>query len=151
MSYMLWARQYDVSVILVIIIWLLSWISLKYGRQEEHVVISLFDSKFKIYKYASKLHFGCVFRLDGGAQSYKISKYRTIVDSTIDARYIDASNATKKIVLIKKFIIEFAAILKFRILMISIVITMVSLHKLRNLDPTTNWYTYLNDITSFMK
>ena len=44
--------------------------------------------------------------LDGGAVSLKSSKLETTVDSTIETKYITASDAAKEAVWIKKFITE---------------------------------------------
>ena len=46
-----------------------------------------------------------MFCLNGGAISWKSSKQGTVADSAAEAKYIAASEASKKAVWIKKFII----------------------------------------------
>ncbi|KAI5433610.1 hypothetical protein KIW84_020768 [Lathyrus oleraceus] len=54
---------------------------------------------------------GYVFCLNGGAVSWKSSKQDTVVDSTTEAEYIDASSAAKEVFWIKKFISELGIVL----------------------------------------
>ena len=69
---------------------------LVYGCHEERVV--------KGYTYAScmtdlddfKSQSGYVFTLNGGAVSWKSYKQNTVADSTMDAKYIAASKASKE-------------------------------------------------------
>ena len=44
--------------------------------------------------------------MNGSAISWKSSKQEAVADSTIEAEYITASDVTKEVVWIKKFIIE---------------------------------------------
>ncbi len=47
---------------------------------------------------------GLVFICNGGVVSYKTSKKTTTTDSTTEAKYIAASDVTKEVVWIKKFV-----------------------------------------------
>ncbi|TYK25908.1 Retrotransposon protein [Cucumis melo var. makuwa] len=62
------------------------------------------DASFQFDKDDYRSQLGYVLCLDGGAVSWKSSKQATIVDSTTEAEYTAASDATKKVVWIKKFI-----------------------------------------------
>ena len=53
---------------------------------------------------------GFLFTLNGGAVSWKSSKQPTTADSTIEAEYIAASDATKEAVWLKKFITDLGVI-----------------------------------------
>ncbi|KAK9009189.1 hypothetical protein V6N11_035734 [Hibiscus sabdariffa] len=53
---------------------------------------------------------GFVFCLNGDTVSWKSSKQDTVADSTIEAEYVLASEATKEIVWIKKFIPELGVV-----------------------------------------
>ena len=64
------------------------------------------DSSFQSDPDDSKSTSGYVFTLNGGAVSWKSSKQQTVADSTTEAEYIAASEATKEAIWMKKFIIE---------------------------------------------
>jgi hypothetical protein len=77
-----------------------------YGGQEELAVIGYTDASFQTDKDDFRSQSGYVFFLNGGVVSWKSSKQDTVVDSTTEAEYINASSATKEAVWIKKFISE---------------------------------------------
>ncbi|KAK8636447.1 hypothetical protein V6N13_124193 [Hibiscus sabdariffa] len=60
------------------------------------------DASFQTDKDDSRSQSGFVFRLNGGAVSWKSSKQDTVADSTTEAEYIAASEAAKEVVWIKK-------------------------------------------------
>ncbi|KAL4310435.1 hypothetical protein GQ457_01G017510 [Hibiscus cannabinus] len=62
------------------------------------------DAGFQTDKDDSRSQSGFVFCLNGGAVSWKSSKQDTVADSTAKAEYIEASEAAKEAVWIKKFI-----------------------------------------------
>ena len=64
------------------------------------------DASFQIDKYDYKSQSGFIFLLNGGAVSWKSSKQSMIADSTTEAQYIAASEATKETVWMRKFIVE---------------------------------------------
>ncbi|KAK8656175.1 hypothetical protein V6N13_108732 [Hibiscus sabdariffa] len=77
---------------------------LVYGGEEELGIKGYTDASFQTDKDDSRLQSGFVFCLNGGAVSWKSSKQDTVADSTIEAKYITASEAAKEAVWIKKFI-----------------------------------------------
>ena len=79
---------------------------LVYGGEEELVVTGYTDASFQTDKDDSKSQSGYVFTINGGAVSWKSSKQETVIDSTIEAEYIAASEAAKEGVWIRKFLIE---------------------------------------------
>lgn len=81
--------------------------------------------------------------------SWKSLKKDKIIVSITEAEYIVASNATKEVVRIKKFISELGIIHSIVDLMIYIVITIMPSQKLRTLDLNNDPNTYLGDIISF--
>ena len=76
-----------------------------YGGDEELVVRGYTEASFQMDKDDSISLSGFVFCLNGGAISWKSSKQETVADSTMEAEYIAASEATKKVVWIRKFIL----------------------------------------------
>ncbi|KAM1631165.1 hypothetical protein ACFX2K_019201 [Malus domestica] len=56
-------------------------------------------------------NFGYVFTLNGGAVSWKSKKQDVIADSTTEAEYVAAVEASKKAFWMKKFIIELGVVL----------------------------------------
>ncbi|PKI53617.1 hypothetical protein CRG98_025985 [Punica granatum] len=77
---------------------------LVYGGEEELVVRGYTDASFQSDKDDRRSQSGYVFRLNGGAVSWKSSKQETVVDSTTEAEYIAASNAAKEAVWIKNML-----------------------------------------------
>ena len=64
------------------------------------------DASFQTDKDDYRSQSGFIFLLNGGAVSWKSSKQSTIADSTTEAEYIVASEATKEAVWMCKFIAE---------------------------------------------
>ena len=62
------------------------------------------DASFQMDKDDNKSQSGFVFLLNGRAISWKSSKQETTTDSTIEAKYISASDVAKLGVWIMKFI-----------------------------------------------
>jgi hypothetical protein len=79
---------------------------LVYGGEEELTVTGYTDASFQTDKDDSKSQSEFVFTLNGGAISWKSSKQDTVADSTMEAEYIAASDATKEGVWMRKFLIE---------------------------------------------
>ncbi|KAK8984925.1 hypothetical protein V6N11_064471 [Hibiscus sabdariffa] len=75
------------------------------GEGEEELRIKGYiDASFQTDKDDSRSQSGFVFCLNGGTVSWKSSKQDTVADSTTEAEYVSANEATKEIVWIKKFI-----------------------------------------------
>ena len=70
------------------------------------------NSSFQSDPDDSKSTLGYVFTLYDGAVSWKNFKQQTVADSTTEVEYIAASEAAKKAVWMKKFIIELGVIPK---------------------------------------
>ncbi|KAK8534611.1 hypothetical protein V6N12_057255 [Hibiscus sabdariffa] len=83
---------------------------LVYGGEEQLSIKGYTDASFQTDKDDSRLQLGFVFRLNGGAVSWKSSKQDTVVDSTTEAEYIAASEAAKEAVWIKKFVTELGVV-----------------------------------------
>ncbi|XP_074313584.1 secreted RxLR effector protein 161-like [Silene latifolia] len=83
---------------------------LVFGEDEELVVSGYTDVSFQTDRDDSRSQSGYVFLLNGGAVSWKKSKQDTVADSTIEAEYIAASEATKEAVWIRKFVCELGVI-----------------------------------------
>ena len=79
---------------------------LVYGGEEELIVTGYTDASFQTDKDDSKSHSDFVFKVNGGAVSWKSSKQETVADSTTETEYIAASEAAKEGVWIRKFFIE---------------------------------------------
>ena len=79
---------------------------LVYGGEEELVVTGYTDASFQTNKDDSKSQSSFMFKVNGGAVSWKSSKQETVADSTTEAEYIAASEAAKEGVWIRKFLIE---------------------------------------------
>ncbi|KAL4364269.1 hypothetical protein GQ457_04G017460 [Hibiscus cannabinus] len=77
---------------------------LVYGGEEELRIKGYTDASFQTDKDDSRSQSGFVFCLNGGVVSWKSSKQDTVADSTTEAEYIAASEATKEAVWRKKFI-----------------------------------------------
>ncbi|KAK9009129.1 hypothetical protein V6N11_080598 [Hibiscus sabdariffa] len=84
---------------------------LVYGGEEELRIKGYTDASFQTDKDYSRSQSSLVFCLNGGTVSWKSSKQDTVADSTIEAEYVSASEATKEIVWIKKFISELGVFL----------------------------------------
>ncbi|KAK8597134.1 hypothetical protein V6N12_065610 [Hibiscus sabdariffa] len=83
---------------------------LVYGGKEQLSIKGYTDASFQTDKDDSRSQSGFVFRLNGGAVSWKSSKQDTVADSTTEAGYIAASEAAKEAVWIKKFITELGVV-----------------------------------------
>ena len=69
------------------------------------------DASFQSDQDDLKSQSGFIFQLNGGVVSWKSSKQETTADSTTEAEYIAASEASKEAVWIKKFISELSVVL----------------------------------------
>ncbi|KAK8510326.1 hypothetical protein V6N12_073397 [Hibiscus sabdariffa] len=83
---------------------------LVYGGKEQLSIKGYTDASFQTDKDDSRSQSGFVFRLNGGAVSWKSSKQDTVADSTTEAEYIAASEAAKEAVWIKKFVTELGVV-----------------------------------------
>ena len=83
---------------------------LVYGGDEELRVKGYTDASFMTDPDDFKSQSGFVFTLNGGAVSWKSSKQSTVADSTTEAEYIGASEASKEGFWIKKFITELGVV-----------------------------------------
>ena len=83
---------------------------LVYGGDEELVVKGYTDVSFMKDPDDFKSQVGYVFTLNGGAVSWKSSKKNTVADSTTEAEYIAASEASKEGHWIKKFLTELGVV-----------------------------------------
>jgi hypothetical protein len=81
-----------------------------YGGEDELNVVGYTDASFQTDKDDSRSQSGYVFCLNGGAVSWKSSKQKTVADSTTEAEYIAASNASKEAVWIRKFIMDLGVV-----------------------------------------
>src|SRR5664279_4353747 len=81
-----------------------------YGGEEELIVNGYTDAGFQSDLDDSKAQSGFVFLLNGGDISWKSSKQNTVADSTMEAEYVAASEATKEGYWIKKFITELGVV-----------------------------------------
>ena len=70
------------------------------------VPIGYTDSDFQSDRDSRKPTSGYVFTLGGGAIRWLSIKQSSIADSTIEAEYIAASEATKEAVWLKKFMLD---------------------------------------------
>jgi hypothetical protein len=83
---------------------------LVYGGDSELVINGYTDASFQTDRDDSKSQSGYVFKLNGGAVSWKSSKQETTADSTTEAEYIAASEAAKEGFWIKKFLSELGVV-----------------------------------------
>ncbi|KAI3729556.1 hypothetical protein L6452_18217 [Arctium lappa] len=83
---------------------------LVYGGEEEFSVKGYTDASFQTDKDDFGSQLGFVFCINGGDVSWKSSKKATVPDSTTEAEYIAASDATKEVVWIKKFISQLGVV-----------------------------------------
>jgi hypothetical protein len=77
---------------------------LMFGGKEELIVKGYSDASFQTDVDDSKLQSGFVLCLNGGVVSWKSSKQDTVADLMMEAKYIAASEATKKAVWIRNFV-----------------------------------------------
>jgi hypothetical protein len=77
---------------------------LVFGGEEELIVKGYNDASFQIDVDDSKSQSSFVFYLNWGVVSWKSSKQDTIVYSMMEAEYINASEAAKEVIWIKKFV-----------------------------------------------
>ena len=73
-------------------------------RCEDLIPIGYTDSDFQLDLDFKKSTSGCVFTLEGGAISWRSVKQSCIVNSTMEAEYVAACEATKEVVWLKKFL-----------------------------------------------
>ena len=78
---------------------------LMYGG-DELIRIGYTDFDFMLDNDLEKSTSGQVFTLGGGAVSWRIIKQKCIADSTTEAEYVAACEATKEAVWLKKFLME---------------------------------------------
>jgi hypothetical protein len=81
------------------------------GCDEEIIVNGYTDASFMTDPDNFRSQLGFVFTLNGGTGSLKSSKQSTMVDSTMEAEYMAASEAAKEGYWIKKFITELGVVL----------------------------------------
>ncbi|KAJ9561242.1 hypothetical protein OSB04_006402 [Centaurea solstitialis] len=74
------------------------------GSEDEISVTGYSDATFQTDRYDFRSQSGYVFTLNEGAISWKSSKQDTIADSTTEAEYIAASDATKEAVWLRNFL-----------------------------------------------
>ena len=77
-----------------------------YGGEEQITVSGYTDASFQTDKDDLRSQSGFVFCVNGGAVCWKSSKQNTLADSTTEAEYIAASEASKEAVWIRRFIEE---------------------------------------------
>ncbi|KAK8680799.1 hypothetical protein V6N13_109737 [Hibiscus sabdariffa] len=120
-----------------------------YGGEEQLSIKGYTDASFQTDKDDSRSQSGFVFRLNGGAVSWKSSKQDIVADSITEVEYIAATESAKEAVWIKKFITELGLFQAYRMLWSSIVITMEPLPKQRNPDLIKDPNTFLGASTSY--
>jgi Reverse transcriptase (RNA-dependent DNA polymerase) len=86
-------------------------IFLVYGDEIELVVRGYTNASFQIDHDDMRSQSGFVFVLNGDVVSWKSSKHETTSNSTTEIEYIAVSEASKKGVWIKKFVIELGVVL----------------------------------------
>ena len=89
------------------------WQAVKYilkylWRTRDYILVYHTEDLIPIVDFQSDLDFrkstsGCVFTLEGGAISWRSVKQSCIADSTMEAKYFAACEATKEVVCLKKF------------------------------------------------
>ena len=73
-------------------------------RCEDLIPIGYTDSDFQSNLDFGKSTSGCVFTLGGGAISWRSVKQSCVTDSTMEAEYVVACEATKEAIWLKKFL-----------------------------------------------
>ena len=81
-----------------------------YGGQEELSIEGYTDASFQSDQDDFRSQSGYVFSLNGGAVVWKSFKQSTVADSTTEAEYVAASEASKEAVWIRKFIQELGVV-----------------------------------------
>ena len=82
-----------------------------YDGQEGELVISGYtDTGFQSELDDFRSQSGFLFYLNGGAVNWRSSKQDTVANSTIEAKYIAASDAAKEAVLIKNFVFRLGVV-----------------------------------------
>ncbi|KAL0291730.1 UNVERIFIED_CONTAM: Retrovirus-related Pol polyprotein from transposon TNT 1-94 [Sesamum radiatum] len=76
----------------------------------ELILVGYSDASFQSYDDDGKSQSGFVFKLNCGVVAWKSSKQDTTVDSTTEAEYIAASEATKEAVWMKNYIQELGVV-----------------------------------------
>ena len=71
---------------------------------EDLILIGYMDSDFQSSLDFWKFTSGCVITLRGGAISWRSVKQSCIADSTMEAEYVDACEAVKEAIWLKKFL-----------------------------------------------
>ena len=77
---------------------------------ESLVPIRYTDSDFQSDRESRKSTFGYVFTLGGGAISWRSVKQSSIVDSTMEAKYIATSEAAREAVWLKNFLLDLGVV-----------------------------------------
>ena len=83
---------------------------LVFGGDQELIVRGYSDASFMTDPDDFKAQSGYIFTLNGGAVSWKSSKKNTVVDSTMEAEYVAASEASEESYWIKKFVTELGVV-----------------------------------------
>ena len=81
-----------------------------YGGEEKLVVKGNMNASFQSNKDDSRSQLSYVFYLNDNAINWKSSKQETMANSTIETKYIVVFDVAKKVVWIKKFIIELGVV-----------------------------------------
>ena len=79
-------------------------------QDESLVFIGYTDSNFQSDPESRKSTSGYVFTHRGGAISWRSVKQSSIVDSTMEAEYIAASEAAKEIMWLKNFLMDLGVV-----------------------------------------
>ena len=79
-------------------------------RCENLILVGYIDSYFQLDLDFRKSTSGCVFTFGGGAISWRSIKKSCIADSTMEAEYVAACEATKEAVWLKKFLSDLGVV-----------------------------------------
>jgi hypothetical protein len=83
---------------------------LVFGGEEELIVTCYINDSFQTDMDDSKSQSNFMFRLSGGAVSWKSFKQDIVLDSMMEAKYIAASEAAKEDVWIKNFVTKLGVV-----------------------------------------
>ena len=84
---------------------------LVYGGLEEELSIRCYtDASFQTNRDNSRSQSSYVFVMNGGAIDWKSSKQSTVVQSTMEAEYIAASEPAQEAIWIRKFVAELGVV-----------------------------------------